>query len=89
MALLEVFPKEFLPTIECESSFRHYNKDGSLLKSPTNDYGWLQLNIVHKEIADRMGFDFYTMTPAQSVEIAKEVYKKQGLHAWVCSWGKK
>ena len=88
-ALAEVFGADFIPTIECESHFRHYNKDGSVLRSLRNtdgsyDWSWLQLNDIHRPIAKQLGIVWEKMTPAQAVEIAIEVMRLQGKTAWVC-----
>ena len=87
--VLEEFGKDFIDTVDCESDFTHYNKDGSVMRSKPNrngtrDWSWLQLNDVHRPIAQRLKINWDTMTPGEAVLIAKEVIKIQGKGAWVC-----
>lgn len=70
---------------ECESTMRHYEKDGTVLKSylGTADYGLLQINRVHFPTAEDMGID--VMTVEGNVAYGKYLYEKQGTRPWKSS----
>ena len=77
-------------SVECESGGIHYNKNETVLKSPTSDYGIMQINRIHKEDAKKLGYDI--MTPSGNMGWALYLYKKNGLRDWRYSkscWGAK
>lgn len=77
----------FPAVIRCESQYRQYeNEDGtgSVLVSPTNDIGITQINKrVWGEEAKRLGFDI--MQEDGNLKMARHVYERQGISAWVCA----
>lgn len=76
----------------CESSDRHFDKDGSVLRGKVDpdDVGVMQINTrYHEEKAVSMGMDLYTLNG--NLAYAKYLYEKQGLKPWRHSepcWGK-
>ena len=89
-AIAEVFGKDFLPVVECESSFVFYEKNGKIKRSPKNkngtyDYTIYQLNDVHRGTAKRFGYEWDKLTFRQATELARYVMATEGKHAWVCS----
>jgi hypothetical protein len=68
---------------DCESHFRQYEKNGTLLKSPTGDVGVAQINEkVWGKKAKELGLDIYTTLG--NLFMARHVAEVQGLDAWVC-----
>lgn len=73
----------FVETIRCESGFRQFKADGSVVRSHTDDVGVTQINVPHwGEKAKELGYDIYTEDG--NLLMAKHVLKVQGLRAWVC-----
>lgn len=76
---------------KCESSFRHYDKDGNVLRGKVNDddVGVMQINkYYHEDDAVKLGYDIYTLEG--NLEYAKVLYGKYGARPWVHSskcWG--
>lgn len=76
----------------CESSMRHTEKDGSILRGAvdSDDIGVMQINTrYHQGRADELGIDIYSLDG--NLEYAKYLYKKQGTKPWRSSelcWGK-
>lgn len=81
----EAFPNDPLmwKIITCESGNRQFNKDGSVLKSPTSDYGVSQINKIHIPEAKKLGIDI--MTLEGNLEFAQVLYKRSGRTPWVCA----
>ncbi len=70
----------------CESTFRHFTKDGSVLRGRANkdDIGLMQINeFFHGEAAKKLGINIYTIEG--NIEYAKWLYEKQGSAPWVHS----
>lgn len=71
----------------CESSFRHLDPQGELVRGKVNsgDVGVMQINErVHKEQAAKLGYDLHTMEG--NMAYAKWLYEKQGTTPWNSSW---
>lgn len=80
--VLKEFP-ELYDIVSCESGFRHYDKNGDVLSSHTDDKGLFQINLRWWEgEAIRLGHDI--MTVEGNLAMAKHIYKLQGKNAWVC-----
>ena len=68
----------------CESGLQHYRKDGSVLRSPTNDYGIMQINAKsHLKTARNLGYDI--MDLADNIRYGMLLYRNEGLKPWVCA----
>ena len=76
----------------CESEFRQFNKDGTVLRGREvrEDVGVMQINErYHAEMASKLGIDIYSV--AGNVEYAKHLYKESGTAPWSASkacWSK-
>lgn len=76
----------------CESRFRHYDKDGDILRGEKNnsDRGVMQINeFYHNENSEKLGFDILTLEGNTSY--ARYLFEKYGLKPWKSSakcWGK-
>jgi hypothetical protein len=73
---------------KAESSFNHYDKDGSVLKGKINpsDVGLFQINEkYHLEKSKELGLDIYN--PIDNIKYAVYLYKKNGTKDWL--WSKK
>jgi len=76
----------------CESSFRHYDKDGKVIRGKANkaDIGIMQINEkYHTEAALKLGYDLSTVNG--NVAYAKYLYDKEGTRPWSASescWSK-
>ena len=76
----------------CESTFTHYDKEGTLIRGKVNnaDVGVMQINEkYHLDTAKKLGFDIHTVEG--NVNYAKYLYKKFGASPWSASspcWGK-
>ena len=69
---------------ECESEFRHYNPDGSVLRGGLSDkmVGLYQIHEdYHRDRALRMGVDIDTLVG--NILYAKVLYTFQGVTPWV------
>lgn len=75
----------------CESRFRHFGKDGDIIRGEINsaDVGVMQINeYYHKKIADKLGISLYTLEG--NIEYAKYLFEKEGTAPWLASskcWG--
>lgn len=70
----------------CESSFRQFNDDGTVLRGRVNkgDIGIMQINrYYHEEDAIKLGIDIFSLDG--NIEYAKYLYKKYGSDPWVHS----
>ncbi|MFP4616657.1 MAG: hypothetical protein ACLFNR_00650 [Candidatus Paceibacterota bacterium] len=70
----------------CESHFRHFDKDGSVLKGTMNgsDVGVMQINKeYHGQKATELGLDIYSVEG--NLEYARYLYEEQGLAPWMAS----
>ena len=76
----------------CESTFRHFGKNGSIIRGMVNgdDVGVMQINeYYHGETAKKMGIDLHTVEG--NVAYAKYLYGKYGSQPWSASsacWSK-
>jgi len=76
----------------CESTFRQFNDDGTILRGrvDSDDTGVLQINKrYHLEAAQKLGFDIETL--AGNMDYGELLYKKQGTDPWNASkhcWSK-
>ncbi|PIR85490.1 hypothetical protein COU15_00135 [Candidatus Kaiserbacteria bacterium CG10_big_fil_rev_8_21_14_0_10_45_20] len=76
----------------CESSMRHFNKEGEILRgvADSDDLGVMQINRrYHEKDAVELGFDIYSLNG--NLAYAKHLYEKQGTRPWKASspcWGK-
>ena len=71
---------------ECESSGRHTNEDGEVIKGVINsfDTGLFQINeLYHGEAAEKMGLDIFTL--AGNVKYALHLFETQGTQPWSAS----
>jgi len=77
----------------CESTLRHYNRDGSLLRGHVDprDVGVMQINEgYHLEHSEKLGYDIHTLEG--NLAYAKYLYEKYGLQPWSASkpcWSKR
>jgi hypothetical protein len=68
---------------ECESNFRHYAKDGTVLKGKKNpkDTGVMQINrTANEQTARNMGLDVFKLE--DNLKFALYLYKTQGTKPW-------
>jgi hypothetical protein len=76
----------------CESHFRQFNKDGSVLRGVQNsqDVGVMQINEkYHLKTADKLGYNLYSLEG--NMAYARYLYEKEGTRPWNYSskcWGK-
>lgn len=76
----------------CESQFRQYEKDGSVLRGRVNnmDVGIFQINeYYHLERSKKLGIDIYSLEG--NMAYAKRLYNEQGPTPWSSSapcWSK-
>ncbi len=73
---------EMVKILRCESNFVHYKLDGSVLVSPTSDYGVAQINWIHFEESKKMGLDIKKLP--DNLVYARWLYDRQGVRPWVC-----
>lgn len=76
----------------CESTFKHYDKEGNLVRGIVNkdDVGVMQINeYYHSATAEKLGYDLHTVDG--NLAYAKYLYEKSGPQPWSASspcWGK-
>ncbi len=76
----------------CESTFRHLDEDGSILRGVVNsqDIGVMQINLYyHADTAEELGYDLRSLEG--NLAYAQALYEKQGTQPWSASkpcWGK-
>lgn len=76
--------EHFLPIIACESGFKQFNEDGTILMSKTHDIGIAQINIpVWGEKAKGLGYNLWVLE--DNLKMAKYISEIQGDTAWVCN----
>lgn len=84
--------KVLLDIARCESGFRHYNADGTVVRGNKNkqDVGLMQINeYYHGETALKMGMD--VTTPEGNLSYARWLFERQGTAPWNTSakcWAK-
>lgn len=84
----EYFKKEpvLVEVARCESSFRHLDEKGEILRGKVNkgDLGLMQINeYYHNDKAVELGLDLKTLEG--NMAYAKYLYDKQGLKPWKAS----
>jgi hypothetical protein len=67
----------------CESNLQQFNSDGEVLISRTSDKGVLQINQVHWERAEELGFDLDTIDG--NIGYAKLLKEQRGTGDWYMS----
>ncbi len=95
MAVREYFKDSplLIDIARCESTFRQFNKDGSLKRGKVNnkDVGVMQINEhYHLETSIKKGFDIYTLEG--NMAYARHLYDREGAQPWISSspcWGAK
>lgn len=76
---------------ECESRFRHFDKNGEIIRGKVNksDIGVMQINeYYHKQTANKLDISLYTLEG--NIEYAKYLFEKEGTAPWLASskcWG--
>jgi hypothetical protein len=70
---------------KCESGMKQFKEDGTVVMSPTRDFGIAQINEkAHDATAKRLGLD-YKGSMIDNLKLAKYISEKQGINAWVCN----
>lgn len=70
----------------CESHFRHFDKNGDIIRGEVNkkDVGVMQINeYYHRDTAKKMDMDLYTLEG--NLEYARYLYEKEGTAPWSAS----
>jgi len=68
----------------CESGLRQFKDDGTVVISPTRDFGLTQINEkTWDKKAKELGLD-YKGSMIQNLQMARYIYDVQGKNAWVC-----
>lgn len=90
---VEEFVKDYFSDVpimaevaRCESTFRHYDKNGNVLRGVVNksDVGVMQINeYYHLEKSKKLGLDIHTIE--DNLEYARYLYENQGLQPWRAS----
>ncbi|MFA5652090.1 MAG: hypothetical protein WC933_01880 [Candidatus Paceibacterota bacterium] len=90
---LEARAKEYFKTdpilvdiARCESSFRHLDEDGKILRGTVNksDLGLMQINeYYHADRALGLGLDLKTLEG--NMAYAKDLYEREGSKPWISS----
>ena len=76
----------------CESTFRHLNKSGSIVRGKVNrsDLGVMQINeYYHGDTAEELGLDISQF--GDNLAYARHLFEKEGTTPWLSSspcWGK-
>jgi len=84
---IDTIPKELRRIGQCESEFRQFNDDGSVLRGKINnqDVGIFQINEYYwLEESIRLGYDIYTRDG--NIGMAKHIYRVYGTAPW--NWSK-
>ena len=71
---------------KCESTFRHLNKNGRIIRGKVNssDIGVMQINeYYHSKEAEKLGIDLYSLEG--NMEYAMYLYEKEGTRPWISS----
>lgn len=84
---------EMIYVAECESTFRHYEVNGEVLRgrAVSADVGVMQVNeYYHLDRSRSLGFDIHTLEG--NLDYARFLYNEQGLQPWSASrpcWSEK
>lgn len=73
-------PEELLPVAWCESGLKHYKSNGDITKSPTKDFGLLQINRAWIDNAQKMGLDIFEKK--DNIKFGIYLYEQNGLSDW-------
>lgn len=74
-----------LSIFKCESGLRQFKADGTVVMSPTRDFGYTQINEkTWDKKARELNLD-YKGSVYDNIRMAKYVYDNQGHDAWVCN----
>jgi hypothetical protein len=77
-------PELMLAIAKCESGVKQFREDGTVVKSPTRDFGLFQINEkTWHRVAQELGYD-YKGSLDDNLKMARYVYDTQGITAWVC-----
>jgi hypothetical protein len=79
----EELGEEFVRIARCESGLRQFDSEGNVLMSPTNDKGIFQINWVHWETAQKLGYDLDTFKG--NLGYAKYLKERNGTDDWYMS----
>lgn len=81
------FPSSMLAIVACESGFRQFNLDGSVVhhknKNGTTDYGIMQINSSHLADSKNKGLDIINDMD-DNIAYGKILYAQNGDSPWVC-----
>lgn len=83
LAVIEEFGVEMAKIVDCESGYNVKAVNRNTNK--TTDKTIFQINSTHRKMIKEMGYDYDNLTVPQSFEVAREILKRQGKRAWVCS----
>ena len=73
-----------LDIIKCESGFRHFDKNGEVLRSYTDDVGIMQISEYYwLNESQKLGLNIYDIK--DNIKMARIIYQRQGLKSWVCN----
>jgi len=78
--------KILIDIARCESSFRHTDKNGDVLRGYVNpaDVGVMQINErFHLEDSKKLGYDIHTIEG--NMAYARHLYDKKGARPWLAS----
>ncbi len=68
--------------LKCESGYRQFDSDGTILLSPTMDVGVGQINLkYHLKESQRMGLDIINSAD-DNLTFARHLYDEVGSTAW-------
>jgi hypothetical protein len=89
LSIKERIAKDFSPhmakVVECESHFRQFDSDGTVLLSPTLDVGIFQINLkAHLKQSQKMGLDIIN-SEEDNYKYAKYLFDLYGEKPWVCA----
>ena len=76
-SVLKLLPKIALCESDGSTTATHYNKNGTI------DYGYFQINSVHKGAMKEMGLDYYNAT--DSIVYALHLASTEGVDPWYSS----
>lgn len=71
---------------ECESRFRHFSKEGNIIRGEINksDIGVMQINeYYHEKTAQILEIDLYTLNG--NLDYARWLYNEEGTEPWESS----
>ncbi len=76
--------EKMMRILECESGMKQWDKNGSVLTSPTNDVGIGQINLkTWKDESIKRGYDIGQ--PVDNLRFSYLIWLKSGFKAWTCA----